>query len=211
MDKDRLSRKLVEYKIVPVVVLEEPEKAANLAKALVKGGLPIAEITFRTEGADKAIKIMKTNFPEMLVGAGTVLSIEQVDKAVLAGAEFVVSPGFNPKVVKYCTENNINIIPGCLNPTDIEMALDMGITTIKFFPAEAAGGIKMIKAMSDPYQMIRFMPTGGINTGNIKDYLECKNVVACGGSWITDKKLIKANDYEKITSLAKEAVLLVKE
>lgn len=202
---------LSKIKVVPVVVLEEIEKAGLLAKALNDGGLPCAEVTFRTSGADTVIKTMRTDYPNMLLGAGTVLKIEQVDKAMNSGASFIVSPGFNPKVVKYCLDNKIKIIPGCSNPTDIEMALDMGLTTVKFFPAEAAGGVKMIKALSDPYTMINFMPTGGINTTNILNYLECKSVFACGGSWITDKELIKLNRFDKIEQLAKEAVELVKE
>ena len=192
--------------IVPVVKIEDVEKAVPLAAALTKGGLPCAEITFRTAQAEEAIKRITNNMPDMLVGAGTVLSIEQVDRAVNAGAKFIVSPGLNPVVVKYCIENGITIVPGCSNPTDIEAAMELGLDTVKFFPAEAMGGIKVIKALSAPYGSIKFMPTGGVNEKNINEYLSCSSVVACGGSWMVNEAHIKAGDFEKITALTRDAI-----
>ena len=192
--------------IVPVVKIEDVEKAVPLAAALTKGGLPCAEITFRTAQAEEAIKRITNTMPDMLVGAGTVLSIEQVDRAVNAGAKFIVSPGLNPVVVKYCIENGITIVPGCSNPTDIETAMELGLDTVKFFPAEAMGGIKVIKALSAPYGSIKFMPTGGVNEKNINEYLSCSSVVACGGSWMVNEAHIKAGDFEKITALTCDAI-----
>lgn len=200
---------LEKYKLIPVVVLSDKEKAIPLAKALIEGGLPCAEVTFRTEAAKEVIQIMSMEYPEMLIGAGTVLTIDQAKQAVEAGAKFIVSPGFNPKVVEYCVHNNIPIIPGCSNPSDIEQALDFDLEIVKFFPAEAAGGVKMIKALSDPYSMVRFMPTGGINQDNILSYLDCKSVIACGGSWIVSKDLIEQGNFEEIKELTKAAVKLV--
>ena len=184
--------------IVPVIALESAEDARPLAQALCSGGLPCAEVTFRTDAAQEAIRIMAEEFPDMLVGAGTVLCVEQVDRAVSAGAKFVVSPGLNPKVVAYCQDKGIPILPGTANPSDVEAALEMGLEAVKFFPAEAAGGIKMIKAMSAPYGNVKFMPTGGINADNLKEYLDFEKVIACGGSWMVKKDLIKAGKFEEI-------------
>jgi 2-dehydro-3-deoxyphosphogluconate aldolase/(4S)-4-hydroxy-2-oxoglutarate aldolase len=192
--------------IVPVVVLKDAKDAAPLAKALCEGGLPCAEVTFRTEAAAEAIKIMSTEYPEMLVGAGTVLSIEQVDAAVEAGAKFIVSPGLNPKVVKYCVDKGIPVTPGTTNPSDIEQAIELGLEVVKFFPAEAAGGIKMIKAMSGPYVNMKFMPTGGITTDNLKSYLDFPKIIACGGSWMVNDEFIKNGEFDKIRDLTREAV-----
>lgn len=192
--------------IVPVVVLEDAADAKDLAQALIKGGIPCAEVTFRTKAAAESIKIMSENFPEMLVGAGTVLSVEQAKQAVDCGAKFIVSPGLNPKVVKYCVENNIPVVPGCATPSDIEAAMDLGLEVVKFFPAEAAGGLAMIKAMSAPYTKVKFMPTGGINAKNINDYLSFKKVIACGGSWMVAKDLVSAKKFDEIEKLCKEAV-----
>mgnify|MGYP004660999887 CR=1 FL=1 len=192
--------------IVPVIALENAEDARPLAQALCRGGLPCAEVTFRTDAAQEAIRIMSEEFPDMLVGAGTVLCVEQVDRAVSAGAKFVVSPGLNPKVVAYCQDKGIPILPGTANPSDVEAALEMGLEAVKFFPAEAAGGIKMIKAMSAPYGNVKFMPTGGINADNLKEYLDFEKVIACGGSWMVKKDLIKAGKFEEIEALAREAV-----
>ncbi len=194
--------------IVPVIAIEDAAKAVPLAKALVDGGLPCAEVTFRTKAAKDTIRAMSEAFPEMIVGAGTVLSTEQVDEAVEAGAKFVVSPGLNPEVVRYCQKRNIPIIPGVVTPSEIEEAINLGITVVKFFPAEAAGGIKMIKAMSAPYGNIRFMPTGGICTSNLKEYLSFDKIIACGGSWMVKKDYINAGDFETIKQLTKEAVAL---
>lgn len=192
--------------IVPVIALEDAADAVPLAKALIDGGLPCAEVTFRTEAAEESIRLMHDAYPDMLVGAGTVLTTEQVDKAMAAGASFIVSPGFNPKVVNYCVERNIPITPGCSNPSDIEAALEVGLEVVKFFPAEASGGLPMIKAMAAPYTKIKFMPTGGINAKNITDYLNFKRVIACGGSWMVDKKLVAAKNWDEITRLTAEAV-----
>lgn len=199
--------KLGEIKLVPVVAIPSEDKAAPLAEALVAGGLPCAEITFRTDAAVAAMKIMALR-EDMLIGAGTVLKIDQVKAAVDAGATFMVSPGFNPKVVGYCVDNSIPITPGVSNPTDIEMALDFGLEVVKFFPAEAFGGLKTLKAMSAPYGMVRFIPTGGITPGNLLDYLAFEKVVACGGSWMVKKDLIVAGDFDRIQKLTAEAVVL---
>lgn len=204
-------QKIQEIGIVPVVVLDDAKDAAPLAKALCDGGLPCAEVTFRTEAAEESIRIMSEQFPDMLVGAGTVLTTEQVDRAVAAGAKFIVSPGLNPRIVKYCVEKGILITPGCANPSDVEQALENGLEVVKFFPAEQAGGLPMIKAMAAPYTGVKFMPTGGINPKNVRDYLAYDRIIACGGSWMVKGDLVKAGDYAKITELAKEAVEIVKE
>lgn len=192
-----------EFGIIPVVKIDTLDMAIPLAKALIKGRLPVAEITFRTKQAAQAIKNITNHFPNMLVGAGTVLSINQVEKAINAGAEFIVSPGFNPTVVKYCVDNNICIIPGCITPTEIEHAIELGLTTVKFFPAEQAGGLAMIKALSMPYSDITFMPTGGINLHNLADYLSFQKVLACGGSFMISDNL---DDVEKLSQQATEIV-----
>lgn len=203
-------KKIQEIGIVPVVVLNDVKDAAPLAKALCDGGLPCAEVTFRTDAAEESIRIMSEQFPEMLVGAGTVLTTDQVDRAVAAGAKFIVSPGLNPRIVKYCVEKGILITPGCCNPSDIEQALENGLEVVKFFPAEAAGGLKMIKAMAAPYVGVKFMPTGGINQNNVKDYLAYDRIIACGGSWMVSSSLVDAGEFDKITELSKEAVEIVK-
>ena len=192
--------------IVPVIKIENPAKAIPLAKALCDGGLPIAEVTFRTACAKEAIAVIAKEVPQMLVGAGTVLTTQQVDEAVEAGAKFIVSPGLNPTVVKYCVSKNIPITPGCANPSDVEQALECGLEVVKFFPAEAAGGIAMIKAMSAPYGGIKFIPTGGINAKNLNDYLSFGKILACGGSWMVKEDLINNDEFDKITALTKEAV-----
>lgn len=197
--------------IVPVVVLNDAKDAEPLAKALCDGGLPCAEVTFRTDAAEESIRIMAEKFPEMLIGAGTVLTTEQVDRAVAAGAKFIVSPGLNPKVVKYCVEKGITITPGTCNPSDVEQALEFGLEVVKFFPAEAAGGLKMIKAMAAPYVGMKFMPTGGINPENVKEYLQYNRILACGGSWMVKDSLVTAGEFDKIRDLAREAVEIVKE
>lgn len=192
--------------IVPVIALDRSEDAVPLAKALIDGGLPCAEVTFRTDAAEESIRLIAENFPEMLVGAGTVLTTEQVDRAVAAGAKFIVSPGLNPEVVRYCVEKNIPVTPGCSNPSDVETAISLGLSVVKFFPAEAAGGIAMIKAMAAPYNKMKFMPTGGINAKNLNDYLSFKKIIACGGSWMVKPELIRAGEFDKITAMTKEAV-----
>lgn len=197
--------------IVPVVVLEEAKDAEPLAKALCEGGLPCAEVTFRTDAAEESIRIMTEKFPEMLVGAGTVLTTEQVNRAVEAGAQFIVSPGINPNVVRYCIQRGIPVTPGTANPSNIETALELGLDVVKFFPAEPLGGLKMIKAMAAPYVGVKFMPTGGINATNVREYLAYDRILACGGSWMVKDDLIKAGDFAKITELTREAADIVKE
>ena len=197
--------------IIPVVVLDDAKDAEALGKALMEGGLPAAEVTFRTEAAEESIRIMAEKFPDMLVGAGTVLTTEQVDRAVAAGAKFIVSPGLNPKVVKYCVEKNIPVTPGTQTPTEMEQALELGLDVVKFFPAEPAGGLKMIKAVSAPYTMLKFMPTGGINAENVKEYLAFDKILACGGSWMVKKDMIKNGEFDKIKDMVAEAAAIVKE
>lgn len=203
--------KIQEIGIVPVVVLEDEKDANSLAQALCDGGLPCAEITFRTASAEETIRILSKEFPGMLVGAGTVLTTEQVDRAVEAGAKFIVSPGLNPQIVKYCVEKGVLIIPGCSNASDIEIALENSLEVVKFFPAEPAGGLPMLKALAAPYAGVRFMPTGGINAGNVGDYLAYDRILACGGSWMVKNDLIQAGDFAEIERLAREAVELVRE
>lgn len=203
---NEILKKLSLMGIVPVVKIDDAVDAVPLAKALCEGGLPCAEVTFRTAAAKEAIKNMTTEFPEMLVGAGTVLTTKQVDDAVDAGAKFIVSPGLNPEVVKYCIERNIPVTPGCSNPSDVELALSLGLEIVKFFPAEACGGLPMIKAMSAPYTNVKFMPTGGINASNICEYLSFPKIIACGGSWMVKDSLIKAGKFDEITRLTREAV-----
>lgn len=192
--------------IVPVIALDKVEDAEPLAKALVEGGLPCAEVTFRTAAAEESIRIMASKFPEMLVGAGTVLTTEQVDRAVNAGAKFIVSPGLNPKVVKYCVDKGIPVTPGTANPSDVEQAIELGLEVVKFFPAEAAGGLNMIKSMAAPYVNMKFMPTGGINAKNLTTYLDFNKIIACGGSWMVNKDMVNAGDFEGIKNLTKQAV-----
>ena len=197
--------------IVPVVVLNKADDAEPLAQALVNGGLPCAEVTFRTDAAEESIRRIAKKFPEMFVGAGTVLTTEQADRAVGAGAKFIVSPGLNPKVVEHCLKKGYPITPGIMTPTELEMALGFGLDVVKFFPAENAGGLKMIKAMAAPYTMMKFMPTGGINATNVRDYLACNKILACGGSWMVKGDLISAGDFAEIEKLTREAAAIVKE
>ena len=204
-------KQIGEIGIVPVVVLDDAKDAEPLARALCEGGLPCAEVTFRTDAAEESIRIMSERFPDMLVGAGTVLTTEQVDRAVAAGAKFIVSPGLNPKVVRYCVEKGILITPGCANPSDVEQAIENGLEVVKFFPAEQAGGLAYIKAIAAPYGGMKFMPTGGINPQNVRDYLAYDRILACGGSWMVKGDLVKAGEFDKIRALVKEAVEIVKE
>ena len=208
---NEILEKLGQYGIVPVVVLNDSKDAEPLADALCEGGLACAEVTFRTEAAAESIKIMSEKHPEMLVGAGTVLTVEQVDEAVAAGAKFIVSPGLNSEVVKYCLDKNIAITPGVVTPSEMEQAIELGLNIVKFFPAEPSGGLSMIKAVSAPYTMLKFMPTGGINPGNVKEYLKSDKIFACGGSWMVKGDLVDAGDFDKIKELTKEAADIVKE
>ena len=211
MEKDNVLEQLGKTGIVPVVVLEDCEQALPLAEALMKGGLPCAEITFRTDAAEESIRRITKAFPDMLVGAGTVLTTEQADRAIDAGAKFIVAPGLNPKVVRHVLSKNIPMCPGTCTPSDIEGALELGLNHVKFFPAEPSGGLKMIKAIASAYVNVRFMPTGGINADNVKDYLAYHKVFACGGSWMVKGDLIKAGRFDEIERLVKEAVSIVKE
>lgn len=200
-----IEERFAELKVVPVVVLNDVKDAAPLAKALVEGGLPCAEVTFRTEAAAESLRIMAEAYPDMLVGAGTVLTTEQVDRAVEAGAKFIVSPGFDPEIVDYCIEKNIPVFPGCATPSEVAQAVKRGLKVVKFFPAEQAGGLAMIKAMAAPYNMLKFMPTGGINTKNLKDYLACDKILCCGGSWMVKGDMVEAGEFDKIQKLTEEA------
>lgn len=197
--------------VVPVVVLNDAKDALPLADALVEGGLPCAEVTFRTDAAEESIRLMAEKYPDMLVGAGTVLTIEQVDRAVKAGAKFIVSPGFDSEIVDYCLEKEIPVFPGCITPSEVAQAVKRGLKVVKFFPAEQFGGVATIKAMAAPYTMVKFMPTGGISAKNLKDYLSCDKILCCGGSWMVKGDLIKAGEFDKIRELTKEAVALAKE
>jgi 2-dehydro-3-deoxyphosphogluconate aldolase/(4S)-4-hydroxy-2-oxoglutarate aldolase len=195
--------------IVPVIAINDAADAVPLAQALCEGGLPCAEVTFRTAAAEEAIRNMTQAFPDMLVGAGTVLTNEQVDRAVAAGAKFIVSPGLNPTTVKHCQEIGIPVCPGTSNPSDIEVALSLGLKTVKFFPAEAAGGLKYIKSIAAPYVDVTFMPTGGVSEKNLLDYLSFKKIICCGGSWMVPGDALAAKDWDRIRSLVSSAVALM--
>ena len=193
--------------IIPVIKIDDAAKAVPLAKALIAGGIPCAEVTFRTAQAAEAISLINKEVPDILLGAGTVLTTEQADKAIAAGAKFIVTPGFNPKIVSYCIEKKIPITPGCSNPSDIEQALELGLEAVKFFPAEQAGGLEYIKAIAAPYASMYFVPTGGINAQNIAKYIAYEKVLACGGSWMVSADLINAGEFDKISALCREAQL----
>ncbi len=197
--------------IIPVVVLDDVDDALPLAGALMRGGLPCAEVTFRTDAAEESIRIMASEYPDMLVGAGTVLTPSQAERAINAGAGFIVSPGLNPDVVKYCMARGVPITPGVMTPTEMEMAMGLGLSVLKFFPAEPAGGLAMIKAVAAPYTQLRFMPTGGINAKNVRDYLAYDRIIACGGSWMVKKDLINQGRFAEVERLVAEAAAIVKE
>jgi len=203
-------KQIESFGVVPVVVLNDAKDAAPLAKALCEGGLPCAEVTFRTEAAEESIRIMATEFPEMVIGAGTVLTIDQVDRAVGAGAKFIVSPGFDPEIVDYCISKNIPVLPGCITPSEVAQAVKRGLVVVKFFPAEQFGGVATIKALAAPYTGVRFMPTGGISAKNLADYLGFKKIIACGGSWMVKGDMVAAGEFDKIKEMTAEAVQLVK-
>lgn len=203
-----MEEQFYEFAVVPVVVLNDAKDAVPLAEALVKGGLPCAEVTFRTEAAEESIRRMSEKYPEMLVGAGTVLTTEQVDRAVGAGAKFIVSPGFDPEIVDYCLEKNIPVFPGCISPSEVAQAVKRGLKVVKFFPAEQAGGLPMLKAMAAPYPMLKFMPTGGISAKNLKEYLGFEKILCCGGSWMVKGDMIKNGEFDRIAEMTREAVEL---
>lgn len=204
-----IKEQLKALKVIPVIAIDKAEDIIPLGKVLAENGLPAAEITFRSDAAVEAIRLLRKTQPDMLIGAGTILNREQAVAAKEAGATFIVSPGFNPKTVRACQEIGIDIIPGVNNPSTIEAALEMGLTTLKFFPAEASGGINMVKSLLAPYTDLEIMPTGGINTKNIKDYLAIPRVIACGGTWMVDKKLVEAGKWDELAQLTREAVALV--
>lgn len=206
-----MTEQIKEFGVIPVVVLNDAADAKPLADALVKGGLPCAEVTFRTKAAEESIRIMAKAYPDMLIGAGTVLTTEQADRAVAAGAKFIVSPGFDPEIVDYCIKKEIPIFPGCITPSEVAQAIKRGLKIIKFFPAEQFGGVETIKALAAPYTMVKFMPTGGINAKNLKSYLDCDKIICCGGSWMVKGDLVKAGEFDKIRELTEEAVGLVKQ
>jgi 2-dehydro-3-deoxyphosphogluconate aldolase/(4S)-4-hydroxy-2-oxoglutarate aldolase len=193
--------------IVPVVKIDDAKKAEALAGALVKGGIPTAEVTFRTDAAEEAIQIMHKAYPEMMVGAGTVLSVENCEKAVAAGATFIVSPGFDEKVVTWCIDHNIPVCPGVCTPSDIQKALAFGLDVVKFFPAEASGDVNMLKNLGGPFPRLKFMPTGGVNLGNLQSYASASNVISVGGTWMVKDHLINGDKWDEITQISKDAVL----
>ncbi len=198
-----LEQRLAQIKIVPVIAINHAQQALPLAKVLMDNGLPCAEITFRTEAAQEAIRLMREAYPEMLIGAGTVLTTAQVDQAQQAGADFIVSPGLNPTTVKYCQQRGIAIVPGVNNPSLVEQAMELGLRTLKFFPAEPSGGIAMLKALSAVYP-VKFMPTGGISAANVQHYLDLPSVVACGGTWMVPTDLMDKGDWSAIAKLVRE-------
>lgn len=208
---ENLIKKISDIGVIPVIKIDNAKDAIPLANALKKGGICCAEVTFRTDAAEEAIRLISQEFPDFLVAAGTVLTPKQADTAMAAGASFIVSPGLNPVVVKHCIDKGYPIIPGVCTPSEVEMGMSLGLSYLKFFPAEAAGGVKMIKAMAAPYTKIKFMPTGGIGPKNLADYLNCKAVVACGGSWMVPGDMITEGKFDEIEKLTAEAVALLKE
>ena len=208
---ESMNESIAAFGVVPVVVLEDAENAVPLAKALVEAGLPVAEVTFRTAAAEESIRRMSEAYPDMCVGAGTVLTIDQVDRAVGAGAKFIVSPGCDPEIIDYCISKNIPVYPGTVTPSDIIQTVKRGLTVVKFFPAEQYGGVATIKALTAAFTTIKIMPTGGISTKNLKDYLGYNKIIACGGSWMVKGDMIKAGEFDKIREMTKEAVAMVKE
>lgn len=210
MAQTEIEAKIAAARLLPVVVLDHPEDAVPLARALVAGGLSVAEVTFRTDAAAASIRRMVDEVPQILVGAGTVLSVEQVNAAHAAGAQFLVTPGFNPAVVARAQALGLPIVPGINNPTGVEQAMSFGLSLVKFFPAEPTGGVPFLKALTGPYGGMRFIPTGGIGPKNLGSYLAVKAVLACGGSWMVDPALIRAGDFARITELTTEAVALTR-
>ena len=210
VEMNKVVEELSKIGIVPVIALDDAKDAEPLAKALIEGGLPCAEVTFRTAAAEESIRVMHEAYPDMVLAAGTVLTTEQVDRAVAAGASLIVSPGFDPEIVDYCISKNIPVMPGIVTPSELAQAVKRGLTRVKFFPATAAGGIKMIKAMCAAYTNVRIMPTGGINTANLEEFLSCDKIFCCGGSWMVKGDMIKAGEFDKIKDMTAEAVALVK-
>ena len=197
---------LTKLRVIPVITINSIRAIIPLGRTLIENGMPCAEITFRTDCATQAIRLLRTTYPDMIIGAGTVLTIKQVDEAIEAGADFIVSPGFNPKIVQHCLDNNVTIIPGVNNPSLVEQAMGFGLKTLKFFPAEPSGGTAMLKALSAVYP-VQFVPTGGITIDNIDDYLGTDSVLACGGTWIAPSKLIDNGSWEEIGELVKQVLV----
>ena len=208
---ETMNQKISAFGVVPVVVLNDAKDAKPLADALVSGGLACAEVTFRTDAAEESIRIMSEAYPDMLVGAGTVLTTEQVDRAVKAGAKFIVAPGFDPELVDYCIEKDIPVYPGTVTPSEVAQAVKRGLSVCKFFPASQFGGLSTIKALAAPYTMMKFMPTGGVSLNNLKEYLSCDKFAACGGTWMVKGDLIKEGRFDEISEMCKAAVEMVKE
>jgi 2-dehydro-3-deoxyphosphogluconate aldolase / (4S)-4-hydroxy-2-oxoglutarate aldolase len=207
----KINEQIEKLKLVPVVVLNDVKEALPVAKALINGGLPVAEVTFRTDAAEESIRAISKAYPEMLVGAGTVTNLEQAKAAVEAGAKFIVTPGFSDEVTSYAVSNQIPIFPGVCTPSELMRAMSYNLEVVKFFPASQYGGLATINALGGPFPKMRFMPTGGVNPGNVKEYLANKKIIACGGSWMVKGDLVAAGDFSKIEQLTREAVELVKE
>ena len=202
---------LRETGVIPVIKLNDASQAVPLGQALLEGGIPAAEVTFRTPAAAQSIEKITSALPDMFVCAGTVLSVEQAKLAVDCGAKAVISPGTNRDVVEWCVKNNVPVYPGCATPSEVEAAMGMGLTTVKLFPAEVVGGVKMLQALYGPYRGVKFMPTGGISPSNVKEYLSQPNVIACGGSWLCPAGDINEGSWAAITQRAKECMALVRE
>ncbi len=205
-----ISASVAAFGVVPVVVLNDSAEARPVAQAFLNGGLPVAEITFRIDAAEESIRIISREFPEMLVGAGTVLTTEQVDRAVAAGAKFIVCPGFDPEIVDYCIAKDIPVFPGCTTASEVAWGVKRGLKNLKFFPAEQCGGVATIKALCAAYVGVKFMPTGGIGPKNLESYLACDKILCCGGSWMVKGDLIRAGKFDEIERLTKEAVEMAK-
>lgn len=203
-----LEQKLSEIKVVPVIAINDADKAVKLAETLIENGLPCAEVTFRTEQAGLAMKRMREAYPDMLIGAGTVLTTAQVDEAIDAGVDFIVSPGLNPTTVKYCQQRGIAIVPGVSNPSLVEQAMELGLKTLKFFPAEPSGGVPMLKALSAVYP-VKFMPTGGVSPKNVNDYLSLGAVLACGGTWMVPNDLIESGNWDELAALVRQVADII--
>ncbi len=202
--------RIAQLKVVPVVKIDDIKDTRPLMQALVNGGLPVAEITFRTACAAEAIKIASTEFPEMLVGAGTVINAEQAERAIAAGAKFIVGPGWSDEVAAFCRDKGVLYLPGCVTPTEIIKALDNGVSLVKFFPASVYGGLKAIKALAAPFTGVKFVPTGGVSAENLAEFLAFDKIVACGGSWMVADKLVKEGRFDEIERLTAEAVAIAK-
>ncbi|MFT6927400.1 MAG: 2-dehydro-3-deoxyphosphogluconate aldolase/(4S)-4-hydroxy-2-oxoglutarate aldolase [Psychromonas sp.] len=204
----KLNEQLAALKVIPVIAINDANDAAPLAKVLVENGMPCAEITFRTPAAAQAIRNMRDAYPKMLIGSGTVLTTEQVDQSIAAGVDFIVSPGFNPTTVKYCQQRGVTIIPGVNSPSLVEQAMEMGLQTLKFFPAEPSGGVSMLKALTAVYP-VKFMPTGGVTANNVDQYLSIPAVLACGGTWMVPTNLVDNKQWDELAALVKAAVAIV--